>query len=62
MKQLHVHEAHQPTMGFISMHVIFYAVSACASKLHERIGVMVYMHASFLGGVFLGTTRFLAIR
>ena len=62
MKPLHTHGAYQPILGFISIRVFFHSVSACGSKLRKRIEIMVYVPASFFGGVFLGTTRFLAIR
>ena len=61
MKQLHTHGVPQTILGFISIHVLFHAVSACASKLHERIKIMAYVPTSFFRGIFLGTARFLAI-
>ena len=54
-----LHETIAYTWG---IHVFFHTVSACASKLHERIEIMVYVPVSFFGGEFLGVKRFLAIR
>ena len=59
---MHAHGKPQPILGFISIHVLLYTLSACGSKLPERIEIMVYVLVSFFGEVFLGTTRFLAIR
>ena len=61
MKLLHTYGAPQPILAFTSIHVFFHTVSACGSKLRVRIEVIVYVPASFFGGGFLGTARFLAI-
>ena len=45
--------ASQPILSFISIHVFFHTVSACASKLRERIEIMVYVFTSFFGGELL---------
>ena len=52
MKPLHAHGASQPILGFISIDVFFHTVTACASKLRERIEIMVCVPASFFGGAF----------
>ena len=52
MKPLNAHGAPQSIFGFISIHVIFHTVSTCASTLSERIGIIVYVSASFLVGHF----------
>ena len=62
MKPVHAHGAPQPILGFISIDVFFHTVSASDSELREKIEIMISVPASFSGGVFLGTTRFLAIR
>ena len=58
MKPLHAHG--HIILGFISIDVFFHTVSACASKLRERIEMMACLPAAFFGDVFLGTTRLLA--
>ena len=62
MKPLLTHGAPQPILRFISIHLFFQTVSACGSKLPERIEIMVYVPASSFGGVFLSTKRFFAFR
>ena len=62
MKPLHAHEAPQPILRFISIDVFLHTVSACTSKLREKIEIIVYLPVSFFGGVFLGIVRFLAIQ
>ena len=62
MKPLHALVTPQPVLGFFCFDVFFDTVSACGCKLRERIEIMVYVSASSFGDVFLGTTRFLAIR
>ena len=41
MKPVHVHETLQPILGFISIDVFFHTVSTCASKLCQRMEMMV---------------------
>ena len=41
MKPVHAHGAPQPILGFISIDVFFHTVSTCASKLRERMEMMV---------------------
>ena len=62
MKPLHAHGAPQPILRFISIDVFLHTVSACTSKLREKIEIIVYLPVSFFGGVFLGIVRFLAIQ
>ena len=59
---LHAHGAPSPILRFISIDVFLHTVSACTSKLGEKIEIIVYLSVSFFGGVYLGTVRFLAIQ
>ena len=63
MKPVHAHRAPQPIYGFISIDLFFHTVSTSASKLRERMEMMVQVPAFFFfGGVFLDTIKFIAIR
>ena len=53
MKPLRAHRASQPILVFISINVFFHTVTACASKLRERMEIMVYAPASFFSGICL---------
>ena len=52
MKAQHAYGAPQPILGFISIDVFFHAVSIDASKLRERMEMMVCVSASFLVAYF----------
>ena len=62
MKPLHTHGAPLPILVFSSTHVFFHTVSSHASTLRQKIKVTVYVLTAFFGGVFSGTTKFLAIQ
>ena len=52
MKPVHAYGAPQPILGFINIDVFFRTVSICASKLRERMEMMVCVPASFLVAYF----------
>ena len=62
MKPFYTIGALQTILGFISAHVFFHTVRACASELRERSEVLVYVAASFFGDICLGQTRLLVIK
>lgn len=51
MKPLHTHWAPQTILGFASIHVFLLTVSGCASKLHARTEIMVYVPAFFISDI-----------